>query len=240
MERNELLNHIFWHTLSGAHRAHTSGTDTARRYNRGFSPIVAFADPARPDFAALAPCCAPGEHFYCENWTGAAPRGWRIDAETTMFRMVWDGAMPPEVAAPAGVAEAVPLGPQHAEQALALATLCKPGPFGLRTIELGDYFGYFDGARLMAMAGERLRAPGLCEISGVCTHPDYQGRGLAKRLISGLIRRHMQRGDRSFLHVMRSNPAHQLYLDMGFNDYLESTVRVVTLEGPNGVQHING
>lgn len=120
--------------------------------------------------------------------------------------------------------------PRHAAQALELAGLCKPGPFGLRTIELGDYFGHFDGERLMAMAGERLRAPGLCEISGVCTHPDYQGRGLAKRLIGKLIHRHRQRGDTSFLHVMRSNDAHQLYLRMGFEDYLESVVRVISRE----------
>jgi GNAT superfamily N-acetyltransferase len=228
MEANALLDHIFWHTLAGAHRRHSSGTDTARRYTEGFSPIIAFADPARPDFAALAPWCAPGEHFYCENWTGAAPPGWRIDAETTMFRMVWDGAEPSDE--PEGGDDAVPLQAHHAPRALELATLCKPGPFGIRTIELGDYFGYFDGERLMAMAGERLRAPGLCEISGVCTHPDYQGRGLAKRLIAKLIRRHMRRGDRSFLHVMRTNPAHQLYLDIGFKDYLESTVRVVVAE----------
>jgi len=227
MRRDAALAHIFWHTLAGAHREHSSGTDTARRYTEGFSPIIAFADPARPDFAALAPWCAAGERFYCDGWTGAAPPGWRIDAETTMFRMVWDGAAPAIAPAPEGVAEAVPLRPHHAPQALELATLCKPGPFGIRTIELGDYFGYFDGERLMAMAGERLRAPGLCEISGVCTHPDYQGRGLAKRLIGQLIRRHQQRGDRTFLHVMRDNPAHQLYLDMGFKDYLESTVRVV-------------
>jgi GNAT superfamily N-acetyltransferase len=228
MERNELLDHIFWYTLAGAHRRHSSGTDQVRRYTQGFSPIIAFADPARPDFAALAPWCAPGEHFYCENWNGPAPPGWRIHAETTMFRMVWDGATPAADPAP----DAVPLQPVHAQQALALATLCKPGPFGIRTIELGDYFGYFDGERLMAMAGERLRATGLCEISGVCTHPDYQGRGLAKRLIGKLIHRHRQRGETSFLHVMRSNPAHQLYLDMGFSDYLESTVRVVALETP--------
>jgi GNAT superfamily N-acetyltransferase len=223
MERDAVLDHIFWHALSGAHRRHSSGTDSARRYTQGFSPIIAFADPARPDFAALAPWCEKGEHFYCENWTGAAPPGWRIDAETTMFRMLWDGAAPAADPAP----QAQPLRPQHAQQALELATLCKPGPFGIRTIELGDYFGVFDGERLMAMAGERLRAPGLCEISGVCTHPDYQGRGLAKRLIAKLILRHQQRGERSFLHVMRSNPAHQLYLDMGFKDYLETTVRVV-------------
>jgi ribosomal protein S18 acetylase RimI-like enzyme len=226
MERNERLDNIFWYTLSGAHRRHSDGNEVARRYTQGFSPIIAFADPARPDFAALQPYCAPGELFYCENWTGAAPPGWRVDAETTMFRMVWDGAMPADDPAP----EAQALQPHHAQQAMELATLCKPGPFGIRTIELGDYFGYFDGERLMAMAGERLRAPGLCEISGVCVHPDYQGRGLARQLIGKLIHRHMRRGDISFLHVMRTNPAHQLYLDMGFRDYLESVVRVVVAE----------
>ena len=77
------------------------------------------------------------------------------------------------------------------------------------------------------MAGERLRAPGLCEISGVCVHPDHQGRGLARKLIGKLLLRHAARGERSFLHVMHDNPAHQLYLAMGFKDYLESKVRVV-------------
>ncbi|MHA4868011.1 GNAT family N-acetyltransferase [Duganella sp. PWIR1] len=226
MQRDPLLDHIFWEALNGAHRHWSDGTASARRYTQGFSPIIAFADPAQPDFAALAPWCASGEHFYCENWTGAAPPGWRIEAETTMFRMLWDS--PPPAADPAP--DARPLRAEHAQQALELATLCKPGPFGIRTIELGDYFGYFDGESLMAMAGERLRAPGLCEISGVCTHPDYQGRGLAKKLIGKLLHRHAQRGDRSFLHVMRTNPAHQLYLDMGFKDYLESTVRVVMAE----------
>jgi GNAT superfamily N-acetyltransferase len=220
------LDHIFWHALNGAHRRWSDGTATIRRYMQGFSPIIAFADPAAPDFAALAPWVAPGELFYCDGWSGAAPPGWRIDAETTMFRMLWDGPALTTDAAPL----ARPLGPEHAQQALELATLCKPGPFGIRTIELGDYFGYFDGERLMAMAGERLRAPGLCEISGVCTHPDYQGRGLAKQLITKLVHRHQQRGERSFLHVMRANPAHQLYLDMGFKDYLESTVRVIVAE----------
>ena len=52
--------------------------------------------------------------------------------------------------------EAVRLGPQHASQALELATLTNPGPFGPRTIELGEYFGCFDGLRLIAMAGERM------------------------------------------------------------------------------------
>jgi GNAT superfamily N-acetyltransferase len=220
-----LLDNIFWNTLSGQHAHLSSGTDRARRYASGFSPIVGFPDPLRPDFAALAPFCEPGERFYCDAWSGPAPEGWRIEAESTMYRMVWDGVLPARDEAP----DAIPLGPQHAAQALELALLTRPGPFGLRTIELGDYFGYFDDARLVAMAGERMAAPGLREISGVCTHPDHQGRGYARRLMLKLIRRQLLRGETPFLHVMRANDAaHGLYLRMGFRDYLETVVRVVS------------
>ena len=113
---------------------------------------------------------------------------------------------------------------------MALAALTKPGPFGPRTIELGEYFGFFDGDRLMAMAGERMAAWTLHEISGVCTHPDYQGRGLARRLMLKVVLRQMKRGQTSFLHVMRANDiARGLYERMGFGVYLESVVRVVSL-----------
>ena len=225
MERHPLLDHIFWHTLTGPHAQYASGAGGARRYARGFSPILAFADPQQPDFAALAPYCDAGEHFYCESWTGSAPDRWQIEAESTMFRMLWDAAAPTADAAP----DAIALGPAHAAQALELATLCKPGPFGPRTIGLGDYLGYFDGGELVAMAGERMHVAGLREISGVRTHPDYQGLGYARKLVQKLVHRQMGRGEIPFLHVMRANVgAHQLYLRMGFGDYLESVVRVVS------------
>jgi ribosomal protein S18 acetylase RimI-like enzyme len=224
---DHLLDNIFWNTLNGRHAHLSTGTDRARRYAPGFSPIVGFPDPLQPDFPALAPFCAPGERFYCDAWSGPAPSGWRIEAESTMYRMVWDGTMPEQDEAP----DALSHGPQHAAQALELALLTRPGPFGPRTIELGEYFGYFDGDRLVAMAGERMAAPGLREISGVCTHPDHQGRGYARRLMLKLIRRQLLRGETPFLHVMRANEAaHGLYLRMGFRDYMETVVRVVTPE----------
>jgi len=224
MQRSALLDRIFWHVLTGPHARFAAGESEARRYARGFSPILAFADVNRPDFAALAPYCDAGEHFYCEGWSGKAPDGWRIDAESTMYRMVWHAAPLAFDGAPAATA----LGPEHANQAVQLAALCRPGPFGPRTIELGEYFGTFDGARLVAMAGERMHATGLREISGVCVHPDHQGRGLARQLIAKLVHRQMARGETPFLHVMRANDAaHRLYLEMGFVDYLESVVRVV-------------
>lgn len=222
---NQLLDNIFWHCLSGPHAHFSVGTDDARRYAPGFSPIVGFPDPQRPNFDALAPYCQIGEHFYCDGWSGPAPAGWQIDAESTMFRMVWNGLTPERDVAP----DAVALGPEHAQQAFDLAMLTRPGPFGLRTIELGEYFGYFEHGRLIAMAGERTAAEGLREISGVCTHPDYQGRGMARRLMSKLVLRELQRNETPFLHVMRDNVgAHQLYLRMGFVDYQERVVRVVS------------
>ena len=92
---NGLLDNIVWHTLTGPHSRYAVGTDVARRYARGFSPIVGFLDGERPDFAALVPHCEPGEHFYCDGWNGPAPSNWCIDAESTMFKMVFEHATPP-------------------------------------------------------------------------------------------------------------------------------------------------
>jgi ribosomal protein S18 acetylase RimI-like enzyme len=225
MAMKHLLDNITWHTLAGPHAKYAAGTDDVRRYAQGFSPILGFADPGRPNFATLARFCERGERFYSEGWSGATPAGWRIDAESTMFKMIWEAQMPATDAAP----DAVPLRSEHAAQALELATLTRPGPFGLRTIELGEYFGYFDDQRLMAMAGERMCAPTLREISGVCTDPDFQGRGLARKLMLKLVRRQMQRGETPFLHVMRENGgARRLYERMGFRNYRETVVRVIT------------
>ncbi|MGH6609767.1 MAG: GNAT family N-acetyltransferase [Burkholderiaceae bacterium] len=220
-----LLDSIVWHALSGPQASFSAGNGEARRYAHGFSPIVGFAKQTEPNFAALAAFCTPGEHFYCDGWSGIAPSSWQVDAETTMFKMFWQADVPAADEAP----EAIPLGIEHAAQAVELAKLTRPGPFGPRTIELGEYFGYFDGPRLIAMAGERMHAGSLREISGVCTHPDFQGRGLAKRLMLKLFRREMLRNETPFLHVMRDNlGARKLYERMGFRNYREVVVRVVS------------
>jgi len=220
-----LLDNIVWHALTGAQSHCAVGAGATRRYAPGFSPIIGFKDVANADFAAIAPYCTPGERFYTDAWSGPMPAGWQLEVESTMDKMVWKGALPDDDA----TLDCIQLGAEHAQQALDLATLTRPGPFGIRTIELGDYFGVFEGPRLVAMAGERMQAASLREISGVCTHPDFQGRGLARKLMLKLVRRQMLRGETTFLHVVSTNTAaRDLYLRMGFETYKVSPVRVIT------------
>jgi len=225
MNGTTMLDNVFWHAMSGAQAKFAVGTATARRFAPGFSPMLGFADAERPDFAAVAAFCEPGERFYCSGWGGPAPAGWTIEFEAPMLRMVWD-APTPAVDEDFGP---VPLDASHVAQAVELAALTRPGPFGPRTIELGDYIGCFDGERLVAMAGERLQAGPWRELSGICTHPDFQGRGLARRLMSTLLRRELQRGETPFLHVLSSNTgARRLYERLGFRVQAEPAVRVVS------------
>jgi ribosomal protein S18 acetylase RimI-like enzyme len=222
---SDLLGNIIWNSLTGPHAKFAAGTGDARRYAKGFSPMVGFRDPERPDLAALAAFCEPGEPLYCDIWSGPVPDGWQVDRETRMLKMVWQAAMPANDEAP----DATALGPEHAAQAVELATLTNPGPFGLRTIEMGEYFGYFEDSCLVAMAGERMAAGSLREVSGICTHPEFRGRGLARRLTSKLVHRQMRRGETPFLHVLNANAgARALYEKMGFRSYRETVLRVIS------------
>lgn len=224
----EQLPNIVWHALTGPQAGCAAGSGGARRYAPGFSPIAAFADPANPDFDALDAASTPGESVYCGGPLGRVPPHWRVDFDGTMHQLAWDAPPPP---APEGI-PIVPLETRHVERMLDLVARTKPGPFGPRTIELGDYLGILDGERLLAMAGERMNAGPWREISGVCTDPAAQGRGLAKALMQVLLRRALARGETPFLHVMAANTvALTLYERMGFRRVGTLPIRVLTRTG---------
>jgi ribosomal protein S18 acetylase RimI-like enzyme len=218
------LDNVFWESLTGPHAALSSGDDRARRYARGFPAIAGFPDPRRPDFDALAALFDPAEAFYTCGWTGEAPSGWRIEVDSKMLLMVWAGTVPREDPAP----DAIALDGRHVERMLALAQATRPGPFGPRNVEMGEYYGLLEGERLVAMAGERMFASTYREVSAVCTDPERQGRGLARRLTGKLVRIQAARGQTPFLHVMSHNHrARSMYERMGFGVYREFPVRVV-------------
>ena len=206
------LDNAVWHTLTTEHQAFAEGAGAARRYYPDVSVFAAVDDTndaAWDDLAALLGTGQPGALFRPGPIT--VPPGWTRHGGGQGHQMLLEDL----VAVP--LPDARQLGADDVGEMLALVELTRPGPFSVRTVELGDYFGVFEGGDLIAMAGERLRVPGYCEISAVCTHPDRRGRGLAAGLTALVAQRILARGDTPFLHHAADNdPARRVYEALGF------------------------
>src|SRR5690606_39654098 len=116
-------------------------------------------------------------------------------------RMVFDGPAPGEP----DDRRSELLRDADAPEMAALAHATEPGPWSSKTHRYGDYYGIRIDGRLAAMAGERLRLPGLAELSGVSTWPEFRGRGLASALVRRVVRGFLDRGDTPFLHCYAAN-----------------------------------
>jgi ribosomal protein S18 acetylase RimI-like enzyme len=127
--------------------------------------------------------------------------------------MVWQS----EPRAARDASDIVPLTARDNADMISLTSAVFPGFFRPRTREMGAYYGIRKGAVLAAMAGERMRLAGHHEISAVCTHPDFVGRGYAAQLVVYVTNLIRDRGDVPFLHVGEANArARELYLRVGF------------------------
>ena len=94
--------------------------------------------------------------------------------------------------------------------------------------ELGGYFGIFHDRQLVAMAGQRFRPPGCCEISAVCTHPDARRRRYASIVTARVAEGIAERGETPFLHVAATNvAARPVYEQLGFTLRAEATFRAL-------------
>jgi predicted GNAT family acetyltransferase len=142
--------------------------------------------------------------------------------------MVWEGGTLPSV-----TAAIMRMAPTDVPEMVALAELTKPGPMAERVLELGNYYGVREESRLAAIAGERLHLTGYTEISGVCTHPDFRGRGYAGQLVASLVKRITARGETPFLHLKTNNEtAQRVYESLGFRT--RRFINLLVTEPPAG------
>ncbi|TBR19004.1 MAG: GNAT family N-acetyltransferase [Chitinophagaceae bacterium] len=113
--------------------------------------------------------------------------------------------------------EIVPLHAAHIDEMIALTELTKPGPFRSRTIEFGNYHGIFENNKLVAMGGERLHVDDYIEVSAICTHPDFQGKGYGAKITHYLSASVIEKNKIPFLHVrMENDAAIAVYKKLGF------------------------
>jgi ribosomal protein S18 acetylase RimI-like enzyme len=140
------------------------------------------------------------------------PGEWKMLQYIPCLQMIYHGDT-----IPVNTSHFVTLTDEHIPQMLELTKLTNPGPFLWRTIDFGHYRGIVDGGQLIAMAGQRMNPLPYAEISAVCTHPDYTGKGYAKQLLQYHINRVTAEGNIPFLHVKRDNTrAVKVYENMGF------------------------
>lgn len=207
------LDDVIWTTLAGRHRRFAVGDERARRFMADIAPFAAIADTSPASFDALRGLIE--KHGPVSLATAdeiALPAGFSVVRRTTLVQMVWQ-----REAAPASAFEHVRLDGRDVPQMLALIAATQPGPFGPRTVELGDYLGVRRAGRLVAMAGERMKIDGYTEISAVCVDPAFRGQGLAIGLMRQLIAAIGARGEKPFLHVLASNHgAASIYRELGF------------------------
>ncbi len=210
------LDNPIWSALTTAQSHFALGGPYAKRFPAEVAPFIAVAEPGRAAAQALAELVAPGETVNIVNVTPTLDTGWTLLATGNIVQMVWRDDAP----APAeDSGEIATLGAADVTDMLALTTLVFPGYFRPRTPEMGAYFGIRQDSRFAAMAGERMKMHGYEEISAVCTHPDFTGRGYAARLINHVVIQQLRRGITPFLHVNEKNArARSLYERLGFED----------------------
>jgi ribosomal protein S18 acetylase RimI-like enzyme len=208
------LDNPIWHALIGPHAAVAIGRGAARRYPQAIARFAGIAEATAAAYADLAADLPPGsDAMLFRTAHEPLPSGWEAIEARQLEQMI----LPSPDLLPRRIAGLVPLGLADAADMLGLVEITKPGPFGPRTAELGNYVGVRDGdGRLIAMAGERLRLPGYTEVSAVCVHPDAQGQGLGAALIGHVARDVFARGEVPILHVWPDNPARALYFRLGF------------------------
>lgn len=208
------LDRPVWASLVGPQASLSEGGPLARRYQADIHLFAATPDDSPAAQRALADLVGPGEQvFVVQADPIAIPPGLQALKQARLVQMVATRTLSAADAGP----DCEPLGEADAAEILALARLTEPGPFLPRTHTMGRFLGIRDGGRLVAMAGERFRPPGHTEVSGVCAHPDWRGRGLARRLSTAVTAAIQARGDTPFLHAWVTNrPAIELYERLGF------------------------
>jgi len=211
------LDNVIWRALTTLQTHLGTKNHCAGKFFAEVSVLGALAEPSAEAYESLAALLRSYGRvgLFLHKTTEPLPPTWKRVASCPLLQMVHqDVPSAEDLEKP----EFFRLGESDVPEMLALTQLTKPGPFGKRTHEMGEYWGVRENGKLIAMAGERLRLPGYTEISAVCTHPDHLGHGYATALISMLVDRIRVRGEQCFLHVRPENTrAVELYERLGFH-----------------------
>ncbi len=221
-----LLDNPIYQALSTHHQKFSEGTENVRFYHREVAHFAGLKDHSKEDFKILHQfSCTDGPFIIFSPVEVHIPEQWKLMRQINMFQLSYEHDF-----VPAGDddMDLVDLKEEHVEEMIALVELTQPGPFLTKTINLSNYTGVFEDGKLVAMAGHRFHPHDYIEVSAVCTHPDYLGKGYAYGVIREQIKRILQKSAMPFLHVRNDHVgAIKLYKKLGFKIRTDMTAYVI-------------
>jgi ribosomal protein S18 acetylase RimI-like enzyme len=215
MPDQHLLDQPMWNSLITSHAPFAIGDGLARTYIPDIGPLTGLAEQSPAAYEHLHRLVEPNSLQALFLHEPPIPRaGWTLVRGGLIDQMLFTRSSLEAPPQPEGMRL---LTAADAPAMVELARLTEPGPFRIRTHELGVFYGIFEGQRLLAMAGQRMRVPGFVEVSAVCTHPDARGRGYARALMSTVMKLILDNGDTPFLHTFSDNhSAIRVYHALGY------------------------
>ena len=209
-----LLDNPVWAALTSGNASLASGQKSAKYFSKDVSLFAGVEENTAENFKLLyetIPFDDPVAIFTDSKMLDPAP--WTIIKRIDGYQMVYPSIPEPDNK----LLDFVKLTDQNVPEMLRLTNLTNPGPFLPRTIDFENYEGIFRNDSLVAMAGWRFHSGNNIEISAVCTHPEYTGKGYARNLILNQVRKIQESGEIAYLHVRAdNNRAIKIYRSMSF------------------------
>jgi len=220
-----LLDQPVWNALISGNSHLSQGTTTAKYFDKTVTPFADVKDQNTDNFKILYDTVPDNQViavFSIHKNLESGP--WSEISRIDGLQMVYNNS----VQELAGEQIIQPLDNENIPAMLSLTKQTNPGPFLEKTIDFGHYHGIFNNNMLVAMAGQRLHPGAFAEISAVCTHPDFTGKGFARQLILHHIKRIRENGETPFLHVKSENfNAIKLYQSIGFEVRTEIFIHIL-------------
>ena len=208
-----ILDNPIWNALITGNKNLALGNDHVKYIQRDVGLFAGFDITTKKALTELAQLIPAGEKVILFMTKPIlVPEQWRTEAARPLLQMVYTKP----ISFTADAIGIIPLHSHNVPAMLELTGMTNPGPFFNRTIDLGNYEGIFNADQLIAMIGQRMQPGHYAEVSAVCTHPDFTGKGYAAKLLINQINKITAANKIPFLHVYPENPACHLYRKLGF------------------------
>ena len=225
---SHILDNMIWNAITTGNSNIALVDGDAGFYQPDIAPFAALKEPTAINLTKLYDSTAAGRKLAVSflNDMPLNENQWKLLHRLDCCQMVYEN--PVASFTTNANPKIVQLTDEHIPAMLELTALTKPGPFLQRTILFGNYFGIFIDGKLVAMAGQRMHPVPYLEVSAVCTHPDFRGKGYAKALMLHVMKLILDNGFTPFLHVLTSNTgAIQLYESIGYRIRRQINIDVI-------------